>query len=108
MHVETDHVTCCHEPEVPPERVHPDIILVLGVADADVARLALCESLAREVAEGGSRVDEDVFAVFSVGGEGWDAWCWDQYEGLRRALVVYEHKYGKFLTVHENSMAYGL
>lgn len=60
---------------MPPERVHPDVILVLGVADADVARLALCESLAREVAEGGSGVDEDMFAVLGGGGEGWDAWC---------------------------------
>ena len=60
---------------MPPERIHPDVILVLGVADADVPRLALGEALAREVAEGGGGVDEDVFAMFGVGGEGWDAWC---------------------------------
>lgn len=58
---------------MPPERVHPDVILVLWVADADMSCLALCEPLAREVAEGGGGVDEDVFAVLSVGGEGWDA-----------------------------------
>ena len=59
---------------MPPERVHPDVILELRVADADVPGLALGEALAREVAEGGSGVDEDVFAVLGGGGEGWDAW----------------------------------
>jgi hypothetical protein len=75
VHVQTDHVTGCHEPKVPPERVDPDVILVLGVADADVPRLALCEALAREVAESGGCVDEDVLAVLCVGREGRDAWC---------------------------------
>lgn len=61
---------------MPSKRIHPDVILKLGVSDADVPRLALSEPLTREVAEGGSGMDEDVFAVLSMGGERRDAWCW--------------------------------
>lgn len=75
VHIETDHVACCHKTEVPPERVHPDVILELRVADADVPGLAFGEPFACKVAEGGGCVDEDVFAVLGGGGEGWDA-CW--------------------------------
>ena len=52
---------------MPAERVHPNIILILWVSDANMSGHALCKPLAREVSKDGGGVDEDVPAVLSVG-----------------------------------------
>lgn len=72
--VEADQVAGCHEPEVHAERVHPDVMGELGVADGYVPTDAFGETFSGEVAEDGSGVDEDVGAVRSGGGECGDSW----------------------------------
>jgi hypothetical protein len=72
---------------MPPKRVHPDFILELWVPHADVPGHAFGEALAREEAEGGSGVDEDMPAVLERGGKGGDAWecvgvAWERRLGI--------------------------
>ena len=52
--------------------VHPDEVLVLGVAHTDVAGDTLGVAVAGPVAEDGGHVHQDVLAVFLVRLEGRD------------------------------------
>ncbi len=61
------------------ERIHPDVVLEFWVSNGNMAGHALCEAFAREIAKHSGGVDEDVFAMFSVGREFWDAWKRCQY-----------------------------
>lgn len=67
--VKTDHIARCHAAEMPAQRVHPNVIFILWISDADMSGHALCKSLARKVSEDGGGVDEDVPALLSVGFE---------------------------------------
>lgn len=67
--IEADQIAGGHEPEVLPERVHPDIVWELGVTNGDVPAHSLREAFPREVSEDGCGVDEDVLAVLGVGRE---------------------------------------
>lgn len=71
--VQKDHVARFQKAEVAPQRIRPEVVRVLGVADGDVPAHALCEALSGEDAEGAGHVFEDPGAVFIVVGEGWDA-----------------------------------
>lgn len=67
--IKTDHIARCHEAKMPAQRIHPDVIPILRIPDADVSGHALCKSLARKVSKDGGGVDEDVAAVLSEGFE---------------------------------------
>lgn len=70
--LQANHIAGIHQPEMFPDRIHPDAIGILRVTDADVTGDALGVSHARPIAEHGGHVQEDMFTVFLLGGEGRD------------------------------------
>ena len=73
VHAHEDHVGGGDETPVDADRVGPEGVGELGVADGDVAGQAFDEALAEPVAEGGGEVVLDVSAVSGVGWEDGDA-----------------------------------
>lgn len=71
--VQADEIAGSHETEVSAERVHPDVVRELRVANRDVPTHALSEALSREVPENSCGVDEYVCAVFGMSSECWDS-----------------------------------
>lgn len=55
------------------ERVRPEGVRVLRVADRDVARHSLCVAFTREDTEGEGHLGEHPLAVLGVGRKSWDA-----------------------------------
>jgi hypothetical protein len=73
--IQADQIPGSHKAKVLSEWVHPDVILEFWISDGNVTGHPFGETFTGEVTEDGCGVDEDVFAVFFVGGECGDACC---------------------------------
>ena len=71
--VHQDHIAGFQQAKVLRQRVRPEGVRVLWVADGDVAGHAFGVAFAGEDAEGEGHFGEHPLAVLGVGGEGWDA-----------------------------------
>lgn len=71
--VDEDHIAGFEHAKVLRQRVRPEGVWVLRVADGDVAGHAFGVAFAGEDAEGQGHLGEHPLAVLGVGGECWDA-----------------------------------